>query len=73
MRHVGSYQRCLNGLRETYQPLSTPGDAVASGIRTMKDTTIEIANNPNNITKGDCCQLMSEVAGYYDRAAHAVS
>lgn len=64
--------RCLNGLRETYQALGTPGDAVASGIRKMKDAATGIANDPKNITKGDCSQLMSEVAGYFDRAAGAV-
>lgn len=65
--------RCLSGLRETYQALGTPGDAVASGIQKMKDAAINIANDPNNITKGDCSQLMSEVASYFDRAAAAVN
>jgi phycoerythrocyanin beta chain len=65
--------RCLNGLRETYQALGTPSDAVASGIRKMKDTAIAIANDPKGITKGDCSQLMSELAGYFDRAANAVA
>jgi hypothetical protein len=64
--------RCLNGLRETYQALGTPGDAVASGIQKMKDAAISIANDSNNITKGDCSQLMSELASYFDRAAGAV-
>lgn len=64
--------RCLNGLRETYQALGTPGDAVASGIQKMKDAAIGIANDSNNITKGDCSQLMSEVGSYFDRAASAV-
>lgn len=65
--------RCLNGLRETYQALGTPGATVASGIQKMKDAAIAIANNPNGITKGDCSALMSEVAGYFDRAAGAVA
>ncbi|MBE9053999.1 phycocyanin subunit beta [Nostocales cyanobacterium LEGE 11386] len=64
--------RCLNGLRETYQALGTPGDAVASGIQNMKDAAISIANDSNGITRGDCSQLMSEVASYFDRAAAAV-
>lgn len=64
--------RCLNGLRETYQALGTPGDAVASGIQKMKDAAMQIANDSNNITKGDCSQLMSEVGSYFDRAASAV-
>lgn len=64
--------RCLNGLRETYQALGTPGSAVASGIQKMKDAALGIANNPNGITQGDCSNLMSEVASYFDRAAAAV-
>jgi phycoerythrocyanin beta chain len=64
--------RCLNGLRETYQALGTPGDAVSSGIHKMKDAALSIANDSKGITKGDCSQLMSEVASYFDRAASAV-
>ncbi len=65
--------RCLNGLRETYQALGTPGATVASGIQKMKDSAISIANDPNGITRGDCSALMSEVASYFDRAAAAVA
>src|SRR4028118_1633255 len=64
--------RCLNGLRETYQALGTPGSSVAVGVQKMKDAAIKIANDPNGITKGDCSQLISEVASYFDRAAAAV-
>jgi len=65
--------RCLNGLRETYQALGTPGSSVAVGVQKMKDAAIAIANDPNGITKGDCSQLMSELASYFDRAAAAVA
>ncbi|MBD2104505.1 phycocyanin subunit beta [Leptolyngbya sp. FACHB-261] len=65
--------RCLNGLRETYQALGVPGGSVAAGVQKMKDAAIAIANDPNGITKGDCNQLMSEVASYFDRAAAAVA
>lgn len=65
--------RCLNGLRETYQALGTPGSSVAVGVQKMKDAAIKIANDPEGITKGDCSSLMSEVAGYFDRAAAAVA
>ena len=65
--------RCLNGLRETYQALGTPGSSVAVGVQKMKDTAIKMANDPNGITKGDCSQLMSELGGYFDRAAAAVA
>ena len=64
--------RCLNGLRETYQALGVPGGSVASGVQKMKDAAIAIANDPNGITKGDCSALMSELSGYFDRAASAV-
>jgi phycocyanin beta chain len=65
--------RCLNGLRETYNALGTPGSSVAVGVQKMKDAAIGIANDPNGITKGDCSALISEVASYFDRAAAAVA
>lgn len=65
--------RCLNGLRETYQALGTPGASVAAGVQKMKDAALAIAGDTNGITRGDCSALMSEVAGYFDRAAAAVS
>ncbi|MCM1984307.1 phycocyanin subunit beta [Lyngbya confervoides] len=65
--------RCLNGLRETYLALGTPGSSVANGVQKMKDAAIAIANDPNGVTRGDCSSLMAEVAGYFDRAAQAVA
>jgi phycocyanin beta chain len=65
--------RCLNGLRETYQALGTPGSSVAVGVQKMKDAAVRIANDPNGITQGDCSQLVSEVSSYFDRAAAAVA
>lgn len=65
--------RCLNGLRETYQALGTPGSSVAVGVQKMKDAAIKLANDTNGITQGDCSNLMSELAGYFDRAASAVA
>lgn len=64
--------RCLNGLRETYQALGVPGGSVAAGVQKMKDAAVAIVNDPNGITKGDCSALVSEVASYFDRAASAV-
>jgi phycocyanin beta chain len=64
--------RCLNGLRETYQALGVPGGSVASGVQKMKEAAIKIVNDPTGITQGDCSQLASEVASYFDRAAAAV-
>ncbi|OLP19322.1 phycocyanin subunit beta [Leptolyngbya sp. 'hensonii'] len=65
--------RCLNGLRETYLALGTPGASVAAGVKKMKDAAIAIANDPNGITRGDCASLMAEVGSYFDKAASAVA
>ncbi|ESA36340.1 c-phycocyanin beta chain [Leptolyngbya sp. Heron Island J] len=65
--------RCLNGLRETYLALGTPGASVAVGVQKMKEAAIAIANDSNGITSGDCSSLMAEIAGYFDRAAAAVA
>ncbi|MBP0009069.1 MULTISPECIES: phycocyanin subunit beta [Roseofilum] len=64
--------RCLNGLRETYQALGTPGTSVAVGVGKMKDAAIAIVNDRNGITPGDCSALVSEIAGYFDKAAGSV-
>jgi len=65
--------RCLNGLRETYQALGTPGASVAVGVDKMKEAAVAVANDPSNITSGDCSNLMAEITGYFDRAAKAVA
>ena len=64
--------RCLNGLKETYQALGTPGASVATGVQKMKDAALKIVMDTNGITKGDCSKLESEIASYFDRAANAV-
>lgn len=64
--------RCLNGLRETYQALGVPGGSVAAGVQKMKEAAIALANDPNGVTRGDCSSLMSEIGSYFDRAASAV-
>ncbi|HEY9897293.1 phycocyanin subunit beta [Phormidium sp. FACHB-592] len=64
--------RCLNGLRETYQALGVPGGSVAAGVQKMKEAAIALANDPNNVTRGDCSALMSELGSYFDQAAAAV-
>lgn len=65
--------RCLNGLRETYLALGTPGASVAIGVQKMKEAAIAIANDSNGITSGNCSSLMAEISGYFDRAAAAVA
>ncbi|MGB3766156.1 MAG: phycocyanin subunit beta [Phormidesmis sp.] len=64
--------RCLNGLRETYTALGVPGGSVAAGVDKMKTAALAIANDQDGITKGDCSSLMSELGGYFDKAAAAV-
>jgi phycocyanin beta chain len=65
--------RALNGLRETYLALGTPGASVAVGIQKIKEASIAIANDPNGITRGDCSSLIAELGSYFDRAASAVA
>ena len=65
--------RCLNGLRETYVALGTPGTSVAVGVEKMKAAAIAIANDSAGITSGDCSSLMSEIGSYFDTAAAAVA
>lgn len=64
--------RCLNGLRETYQALGTPGASVAVAIQKMKEVSLSLANDLNGVALGDCSSLNSELAVYFDRAAAAV-
>lgn len=64
--------RCLNGLRETYAALGTPGTSVAVGVGKMKDAALAIANDTTGISQGDCASLMSEVASYFDLATQSI-
>lgn len=66
-------ERCLNGLRETYQALGVPGSSVANGVQKMKKAAVAVVNDPAGITAGDCSALISEIETYFDRAAAAVS
>ncbi|MCL2930067.1 MAG: phycocyanin subunit beta [Trichodesmium sp. MAG_R01] len=65
--------RCLNGLRETYLALGTPGASVAAGVQKMKEAALAIAQDPTGITPGDCSALCAEIGTYFDRASAAVS
>nr|YP_009296441.1 phycocyanin beta subunit [Thorea hispida]AOM65376.1 phycocyanin beta subunit [Thorea hispida]ARX95938.1 phycocyanin, beta chain [Thorea hispida]UNJ79055.1 phycocyanin beta subunit [Thorea hispida] len=64
--------RCLNGLRETYQALGTPGTSVAVAIQKMKEASIAIASSVDGVPLGDCSSLIAELGSYFDRAATAV-
>jgi phycocyanin beta chain len=65
--------RCLNGLKETYLALGTPGASVAVGVKKMKDAAVAIAGDTNGITRGDCAALMAEVGSYFDKAAASIA
>ena len=65
--------RCLNGLRETYLALGTPGASVAAGVNLMKEAALAIVNDSDGITAGDCASLNSEIGTYFDRAATSVA
>nr|YP_010338671.1 phycocyanin beta subunit [Glaucosphaera vacuolata]UNJ18621.1 phycocyanin beta subunit [Glaucosphaera vacuolata] len=65
--------RCLNGLKETYQALGVPTTSVATGIQKMKEAAITLANDSSNVPVGDCSSLMAEIASYFDRAAAAIA
>ena len=65
--------RCLNGLRETYLALGTPGASVASGVNLMKDAALDMVNDRSGIPAGDCASLSSEIGVYFDRAAASVA
>ena len=64
--------RCLNGLRETYQALGTPATSVAVAIQKMKEASIALANDLDGVPIGDCSSLTAELSIYFDRAAVAV-
>ena len=65
--------RCLNGLRETYLALGTPGASVAAGVNLMKEAALALVNDKAGISAGDCASLSSEIGTYFDRAAASVA
>lgn len=65
--------RCLNGLRETYQALGVPGASVSVAIEKMKESALAAASDTSGgVPVGDCSSLYAELASYFDRAAVAV-
>lgn len=64
--------RCLNGLRETYQALGTPGSSVSVAVQKMKEASVALANDLTGTTQGDCSALVAELGSYFDRAAVSV-
>jgi phycocyanin beta chain len=72
-RQLFAQQPALNGLRETYLALGTPGASVAAGVNLMKDAALAIVNDKAGIAAGDCASLSSEIGTYFDRAAASVA
>lgn len=76
--------RCLNGLRETYQALGVPTGSTARAVQIMKASSVAHINNTNSedfggkrfrkmeMIQGDCSALSSEAASYFDRVASAL-
>ncbi|WP_218080328.1 globin family protein [Anthocerotibacter panamensis] len=65
--------RCLNGLRETYNALGTPTQSVARAVQLMKDAAMVHLKSTANVTVGDCSSLYSEAATYFDKAAASIA
>ena len=63
---------CLNGLRETYQALGTPGSSVSVAVQKMKEASVALANDLTGTPQGDCSALVAELGSYFDRAAVSV-
>jgi phycocyanin beta chain len=64
--------RCLNGLKETYQALGVPSSSMSAAVKNMKDEAIALVSDPSAFTQGDCSNLIAEVGSYFDLAARAV-
>jgi phycocyanin beta chain len=64
-------ERCLNGLRETYQALGVPGSSVANAIQKIRDNAISIISNSPEFDE-DYIELLSELTEYFNLAASEV-
>ena len=66
--------RCLNGLRETYLALGTPGASVAAGVNLMKEAALAMVLEAGTYcSSGDCTNIANEIGTYFDRAAASVA
>ncbi|MGF1604098.1 MAG: phycocyanin subunit beta [Thermosynechococcaceae cyanobacterium] len=64
--------RCLNGLKQTYQALGVPSASMSASVKNMKDEAVALISDPTAFTQGDCSSLIAEVGSYFDLAARAV-
>ncbi|NEP82630.1 MAG: bleomycin hydrolase [Okeania sp. SIO3B3] len=70
--------RCLNGLKETYIALGVPGQSAVRAVGIMKAAALAFVNNTASqrkmsVTEGDCANLSSECASYFDAVIAAIS
>jgi phycoerythrin beta chain len=76
--------RCLTGLKETYTTLNVNIASTIEAVKLMKVICVahiqnfnDSGRNPSSpkkkVTPGDCCDLASECATYFDRVIAALS
>lgn len=70
--------RCLNGLKETYIALGVPTNSSVRSVSIMKASAVAFVSNTASqrkmeSTSGDCSNLASEVASYFDRVSAGIS
>jgi phycoerythrin beta chain len=77
--------RCLNGLKETYIALGVPTQSAARAIAIMKSAATALIGQTNTpasggtkyrkmeTTQGNCSELISEAASYFDRVIGAIA
>lgn len=69
--------RCLNGLKETYQALGVPLQSAARAVGIMKACAVAHINNTSErkmeMIQGDCSALTAEAASYFDRVISVLS
>jgi phycoerythrin beta chain len=75
-------ERCLKGLKETYTTLNVNISSTIEAVKIMKVICvahIQTFNDPlrhpsaPKVTQGDCCDLASECATYFDAVVKALS
>lgn len=75
--------RCMNGLKETYKALNVSTSGTIEAVKLMKiicvahiQTFNDSGRNPSapkrKVTPGDCCDLASECASYFDYVIDAL-
>ena len=77
--------RCLNGLKNTYDTLGVPTGNTVRAVNIMKACAVAHINAENtegragskyrkiDVTQGDCSTLITECAGYFDAVVAAIS